>query len=145
MKVIHKRSNQTGSVLLLSLVATAIVGVTLAAYLTLVKSQNQNVTRSQVWNSTIPLIEAGMEEAVAHLNAHGSTNILCDGWMLVGGKYVMQRAIGDGYYNVCIFNWVPGSNSLTMIESRAFITPPVTVASAEALKSWNRVISISAS
>src|SRR4051812_27519006 len=102
MKLLRTRFTQRGNVLLLALVATAIIGIMLGAYLTLVKSQNQGVARSQVWNSTIPIIEAGMEEALTHLNGKGATNMLSEpDWKLVDGKYVTERSVGDGYYNVC--------------------------------------------
>src|SRR4051812_9656505 len=135
MKILRTRLGQAGNVLLLALVGTAVIGIMLGAYLTLIKSQNQGVTRSQVWNSTIPLIEAGMEEAMTHLNGKGETNMLAEpGWYQVGSKYVLQRSVGDGYYNVCVYNYFPGggTNQSPIIESRAFITPPVLVASANA-------------
>src|SRR6267378_2124308 len=70
-----------------------------------------------------------MEEGITHLNAHGTSNLLCDGWSLVGTKYVMERTVGDdGYYNVSIDNWIAATNCSPTIESRAFITPPVLVA-----------------
>jgi len=134
MKILRTRSDQSGNVLLLALVGTAVIGIMLGAYLTLVKSQNQGVARSQVWNSTIPLIEAGMEEALTHMNAKGATNMLSEpGWSKVGDKYVLQRSVGDGYYNVCVYNYFPGAgtNQTPIVESRAFITPPVLVASAD--------------
>src|SRR4051812_4824328 len=132
MKILLTRFNQKGNVLLLALVATAIIGVMLGAYLTLVKSQNQGVARSQIWNSTIPIIEAGMEEALTHMNGKGATNMLAEpGWKQVDDKYVLERSVGDGYYNVCVYNYYPGAgtNQSPIIESRAFITPPALVSS----------------
>src|SRR5439155_13514340 len=131
MKINRYRLPQSGSTLLLTLVATIIIGSMLVAYLTLVKGQHMAGMRSQAWNATIPVIEAGMEEALTHLNNHGTTNLLCDGWTLIGSQYVMQRNIGDGYYNVSIGNWVAGaSNQAPIIESRGFINTPVLGASA---------------
>lgn len=132
MKILAKRLTEAGNTLLVCLVATGVVGFTLSAYLTLIKSQNQAVVRSQVWNTTVSLIEAGMEEAMAHLNMHGSTNLQCDGWTMVGNKYVMERTIGDGFYNVAIANWFANTNfNNPTIESRAFITNPTLIALAE--------------
>jgi len=134
MKSLVNNKKVAGNALLVCLLATAIVGIILGAYLTLIKAQTQSVARSQVWNTTVSLIEAGMEEALAHLNAHGETNLACDGWQLSGTKYVQQpRAVGDGFYVVSIENWFAGTNSTPIIESRAFTTPPVLVASAEGL------------
>lgn len=129
MKIRYSNSRQSGSTLLLTVVATGIIGIMLASYLTLVNSQNMAGMRSQAWNSTIPVIEAGIEDAITHLNTHGSTNILCDGWVLLGNRYIMQRTVGDNYYNVCIYNYTPGiSNQSVIIESRGFVKPPVLVA-----------------
>jgi len=112
------------------MMATGIIGIMLAAYLTLVKSQTQSVARSQTWNTTVSLIEAGMEEAMAHLNAHGTTNLACDDWTPVGTKYVSRpRELGEGFYVVSIDQWLPGTNCTPVIESRAFLTPPVLVVS----------------
>src|ERR1043166_5034246 len=131
MKLVNKQLTQAGNALLVCMMATGIVGIMLAAYLTLVKSQTQTVARSQTWNTTVSLIEPGMEEAMAHLNLHGSTNLLSEtNWTQIGTKYVTQRALGDGYYVVSIENWVPLTNCSPIIESRAFVTTPVLVASA---------------
>jgi len=130
MKLLRTKIGESGNILLVSLVATAIVGLTLVAYLRLVGGQNQTVTRSQAWNASIPVIEAGMEEALTHLNKHGTTNILCDNWQRSGSGYLMQRAISEeAYYNVYIYNWTAGATNPPIIESRGFIRPPVTVAS----------------
>jgi hypothetical protein len=134
MKSFVKNQKVAGNALLVCMMATAIVGIILAAYLTLIKSQTQSVARSQVWNTTVSLIEAGMEEALAHLNTHGETNLLCDNWQLSGTKYVLPpRALGDGFYVVSIEAWVAGTNSNPIIESRAFTTPPVLVASVDGM------------
>jgi len=133
MKFIVNSKKAAGNALLVCLMATAVVGFILTAYLTLLKAQNQSVARSQTWNTTVSIIEAGMEEAISHLNTHGTTNLLCDGWRLSGTKYVMKRPVGEGFYIVSIDSWVAGTNTNPVIESRAFITPPVLVASADGL------------
>jgi len=130
MKLALKKLNQAGNALLVCMMATGIIGIMLAAYLTLVKSQTQTVARSQTWNTTVSLIEAGMEEAMAHLNMHGATNLYCDGWTPVGTKFVSRpRELGEGFYVVSIDQWLPGTNCTPVIESRAFLTPPVLVVS----------------
>ncbi|MBI3853851.1 MAG: hypothetical protein HY298_26800 [Verrucomicrobia bacterium] len=91
-----------GNTLLVTLFITSIIGIVLASYLTLVRNQNSLTMRSQAWNSAITVIEAGIEEGLTHLNAHGTTNLLCDGWTLSGGLYSMTRTIGDSYYVVTI-------------------------------------------
>lgn len=70
---IHQKSSQ-GSALLLTLVATGILTLALGSYLYLVSHQFRSTARSQQWNSSIPIAEAGIEEAIAHLNRNYNTN-----------------------------------------------------------------------
>ncbi|MDB6031711.1 MAG: hypothetical protein JWM16_2049 [Verrucomicrobiales bacterium] len=126
----YKPSAVSGSAILMVVVITALAAIVLAAYLGLVSRQNYSTVRSQAWNSTIPVIEAGIEDAMAHLNAHGSTNLNCDDWRPVGGLYVMRRDVGDNYYVVTISNFVAGaSNNNPMIDSRGYVSMPVQIAS----------------
>ena len=57
MKIFRKE--QSGSVLVLGLVTSAVLVVGLASYISLVQAQNNNVMRSQSWNFAIPAAEAG--------------------------------------------------------------------------------------
>ena len=91
-----------GSSLLITLFITTIISVMLASYLTLVRNQNYVTMRSQAWNSAITVIESGIEEALTHLDRHGTTNLLTDGWTLSGGLYTMIRSIDTSYYVVTI-------------------------------------------
>lgn len=118
-----------GNALLLTVVITGLIGFLLAVYLTLVQSQNTANTRSQVWNSAMPIVEAGIEEALAHLNRHGTTNLNCDGWTSTGADYRMTRAVGDGYYTVKIGNY-NSSNGAPVIQSFGYVLAPPLLASA---------------
>lgn len=100
------RKSQRGSALLVTLTATVILGTALASYLKLVQYQNSAVVRSQVWNSAMPLCEAGIEDALAHLNNIGEHNRAVDGWTLDGDQYYMKRSLGNSKYEV----WINGSN-----------------------------------
>jgi type II secretory pathway component PulK len=57
-----------GSAYLTVFVVMILFGTMLAAYLKLVGSQNQQTMRSQTWNRSVAVLEAGIEEALAHLN-----------------------------------------------------------------------------
>ena len=96
----------TGSTLLTTLVIAAVVGLTAVAYLKMVSNQNYLVQRSQAWNTTIPIIEAGVEEALTHLNRNGTNalnlNLTADGWTLQNGLYVKQSWVGESYYVVTL-------------------------------------------
>src|SRR5262245_36999014 len=65
---IRSKSQQHGSVLATGIILTAVIGVTLASYLIMCQSQNTSITRSQVWNSSITLSEAGVEDGLAMIN-----------------------------------------------------------------------------
>ena len=106
-----------GSAILMTLVIITVIGLTLVAYLTWSETQARLQTRSQVWNSALPLAEAGVEEAMAHLNS-GSARA-ANGWALSGSVYVKQRSVGDGYFTVSI-----NSNSNPTIISSGFVRMP---------------------
>ena len=61
-----KPQTEAGSVLLVSLIITAVLGLTLASYLIMSQQQNQSVMRSQTWNSAIVMSEAGVEDALRY-------------------------------------------------------------------------------
>jgi hypothetical protein len=127
-----RRRRQGGNVLVLTVVVTGLVGFLLASYLGMVRTQNVSTMRSQDWNSAIAVVEAGLEEALAHLNAHGTTNLACDGWEQLGAEYVLQRTLGDNFYHLTIKN-VAVSNSAPIIESRGYIRVPTLTASSQTL------------
>lgn len=125
MRIIRRTSRSVqGNTLVLTLVVAGLVGFVLVAYLNLVKAQNITNSRSQSWNAAIPIIEAGIEDAMTHLNTHGTTNLACDGWSQAGNLYCVKRNLGDGYYITIISNWVAATNITPVIDSRAFVTVP---------------------
>ena len=90
-------------------VTMIVIGTMLAAYLKMVAVQNQSTVRSQAWNRTVPVLEAGVEEALAHLNHNASpdsagvfltTGLGSDGWAntIDGGWYKIGELDGDYYY-----------------------------------------------
>src|SRR5437899_1413239 len=61
-------SREQGAVLLASLFVVAVLGITLGSYLLLVRNDYVLTARSQYWNATLAVAEAGVEEAMAQLN-----------------------------------------------------------------------------
>ncbi|NDA67645.1 MAG: hypothetical protein EBY09_13555 [Verrucomicrobia bacterium] len=103
-----------GSVLVVTLLIALIIGITLAAFMDLSSAQHKAVIRSGVWNSCIPLAEAGMEEALNHLKLN-STNLASQGWTksttgltmsngisLAGTVYYRSRSLNGGNYIAAI-------------------------------------------
>jgi hypothetical protein len=116
---------QRANGLLITLIMIGLVGLPLLVYLRVVSYQNFSTMRSQVWNAAIPIIEAGVEDALTQINTHGATNITCDGWTQSGNIWYVLRALGDNYYLTTISNYVsPPTNICPVIESRALIRLP---------------------
>jgi hypothetical protein len=121
MKIkIAQKYKVSGSVLAMTIIIAGIIGFTLASYLTFISAQNRSIIRSQCWNATMPLIEAGIEEALAHLNKNGLTNLYSDGWNFEFGLAVKRRTLGEGRYVVVI---IPKSQPI--IESAGFVPAPI--------------------
>src|SRR3989442_6589979 len=94
-----------GQILVATLVIAAVLGVAVVAYLNVIHTQNNLTVRSQVWNSCMPLVEAGIEEALAHVNSSGQTNWgKVNGWAWDASKsgFVKERWIGSGYFTCTI-------------------------------------------
>ena len=96
------------------IITMIVVGVMLAAYLKMVTVQNQLTERSQTWNRTVPVIEAGLEEAMAHLNKNGApvsgvfdvSKLATDGWTGDSSLgWTKTAQIGNDYYSVLISPW----------------------------------------
>lgn len=64
----QKRARARGSVLLVTLFMGTLFGMFLASYLYIERSQKLMVSRSQAWNASLAMAEAGVEEALAQLN-----------------------------------------------------------------------------
>ena len=93
------RRKRQGSVILMVVVSTAIIGMSLASILRLASNQHRSVTRSRAWNLAIPVAEAGIEEALAQIarttNAGGMS---ANGWYGDGGAFVKKRSMGENYF-----------------------------------------------
>lgn len=98
---IGRASKTQGSVLLVVLVGMTLMGITLASFLHLVSNQNASIQRSQQWNQALAVAEAGIEEAMAHLNQN-TTNRHLDGWKIEGTNVVKERSLGENKYRILI-------------------------------------------
>lgn len=111
-----------------------VVGLMLAAYLKLVAVQNQLTMRSQVWNRSVPVLEAGIEEAIAHLNKNASPdsggnfnpNMTTDNWVAdAEGGWHKTGMVGEDIYYVKIGQWPTTPNvtptNFPMIYSTGFV------------------------
>jgi len=101
------RSRREGSALFMVVSVIALIGIALTTFLKLTSSQNQFTTRSQVWNSCIPVAEAGIEEALTHAENNYETNMISNGWAKSVDAYSKSNAVGGGYYLVAISETTP--------------------------------------
>src|SRR5688572_556244 len=92
-----RHSTQAGA-LIITLIFCSLIAMVLMAYLSMVKYQHSFTHRAQVWNNCIPLCEAGLEEAMAHMNYIGTTsNFAINGWVLHTGAYRKERNLNGGF------------------------------------------------
>src|SRR5688500_18020117 len=118
-----KRGTNQGSVLVVAVVVCALVGMMLAAYMSMVSSQHSFTQHSQVWNNVIPLCESGLEEAMAHINhINTSSNFAINGWRKDGNVYRKEQFLNAGRCDMEINNaWPP------IITVRASLPQPLGV------------------
>lgn len=112
MKIHH--SPQAGHTLFVVMMLMGIIIAALGTYLNLASQEQKTLHRSYCWNAALPMAEAGVEEALSHLN-QDKTNFTTDGW---GTNVVRHRALGDDYYNVGVTG-KPGST--VTITSTGFV------------------------
>lgn len=113
-----KIRREQGVALLITILILMVGAATLASYLLLTENEYTAVNRSQLWNNSMTLTEAGIEEALAFMNKYdGSLGMVSqwstpasaaqDGWTISNGVYfVMHRIVSTntGYYDVVIDN-----------------------------------------
>jgi hypothetical protein len=120
-------SREDGSTLLVSVVIAASLGLSLAGYMTYVSFHTSTVNRSQNWNSGMPVVESGVEEAFTHMNYNifgtYATNVMTrwstDGWTDQSGTTLHSptRTIDGNYYNVRVTTerFGPGSPEIVCV------------------------------
>lgn len=123
----------SGVVLMVALFIIVASGITVAAYLSLMSHETRVAARSRTWNNCVPVMEAGVEEALAHIHScNGTTNFGSNNWTLNSTNYYQKtRYLGtDGSYfvvtiqptnNPVIYStaYVPVSDTLTNYISRS--------------------------
>jgi len=118
----QKQRPEQGTVLLATLVVSVILGWTLCSFLVLISAQNQSVNRSQCWNASLDTAEAGVEEALAQMNA-SPNDFSANTWGGSGGVYgpVSRSLAGGSSYGVIIV-----TNPVATIYSTGYVTVPMT-------------------
>ena len=125
MRTQSRRGSQ-GSTLLVALLTAVFIGLALASYLWLVSHQNLSVMRSLAWNSAMPVVEAGLEEALTQLHYNNVDHLAANTWTpLNSGWYSKQHYVGSAsYYDVAIKQVGPPEAAGPIIVSTAYVPAP---------------------
>lgn len=112
-----------GGTLVVTLLTMSVISLVAASYLSLISSTNTSTIRSMAWNNAVPVLEAGIEEAMAHLNKNGSGSLAVDGWSAASGGYVKSFQIGtNGSY---VSTTITPSGTTPVIESKGYVRVPL--------------------
>ena len=124
----NRLNNESGSVLATTLIITFVIGATLASFLVLTQNQTFANARSQSWNQSMAVTEAGVEDAMQMINKYNfdptrllewsqDADNLLDGWQPFGtDAYRTFRWVGTDYragYYVVISNANPIAPNIT--------------------------------
>src|SRR6185295_5895143 len=94
-----RTKSEQGGVLLVVLMSSLILGISLASYLQYTSNQSRSIMHSQAWNAAIPVAEAGIEEALAHINdSVVGTNWTHNGWTIVSNQFQKIGRVRGGDY-----------------------------------------------
>ncbi len=133
MNITASGKKHRGSVLLVALLTAWVIGIALVSYLTLVANQNRSTYRSQTWNICIPVLEAGVEEALTQIHYAGKTappNFAANQWTFnaTDGRYYKTRTLTNSegsYYEVSILPIDPrGGDHGPVIFSTGYVPAP---------------------
>src|SRR5712691_6289398 len=98
-------NRETGSIMMLTIIAACLLGHTLGSYLLMVRAESVTVARSQAWNAALHVAGAGVEEALAALNQNaagqlpnwGPPDLSTSTWPRSGGGFgPMSRDLVTG-------------------------------------------------
>lgn len=115
---ICQKKSERANVLIVAICIMGFAGLALLTFLTLTEGENKSVARSQNWNASIPVVEAGVEEALTHLNdnctftdiSHPATNWDADGWTPTDMGITKTTTLpGGAFYTVEIITATPYS------------------------------------
>jgi hypothetical protein len=128
MKIKFQTSRgERGSVLFVTLGFCGVLGICMGSYLYMVQTQRLGVARAQAWDTAIPVAEAGVEEALAHLNSGVTTNSLATNtWVSLDSGIVGKTNFLGANYSVVSIQTAPAvTNSSPVIVSTAYVQGPL--------------------
>jgi len=149
INILSKAKRRDGGALVLTSIILVVVGSVLASCLLATQGEYSTVARSQTWNTSVVLTEAGVEDALAFMNKYAgdvtrvpdwstAASAQQDGWTVNGNIYTMHRVVDAklGYYDVSIDNTISNAPVVTCVgttsssASSAAYQPPFMLAAA---------------
>ncbi len=112
-----------GSILFASLALLAVAAIGMGSLVSSVQSELRTTRRGLQWKTALPIAEAGVEEALAHLNS--GLPLTNNGWSFDATRkiYWKQRNAGEGYFVVEFTP--PATNQTPVIRSTGFMLAPL--------------------
>jgi hypothetical protein len=115
-----------GGTVLTVLVISSVLSVTAISYLLLIQYHHRLSARSQDWNLSVSVAEAGIEEGLQHLNQNYQA-LSRDGWSFDGVNYTRTRQLNS--WNSYTVKIDPTSDPAhPKIEARGFVVLPAMAA-----------------
>jgi Tfp pilus assembly protein PilX len=85
-----------------------VIGIALAAVLSLATHEQRILARTTSWNIALPAAEAGIEEAMSHLRKVNGGPRAVNGWVASGSSFVLSRTNAtDSRFTVAISSTTP--------------------------------------
>jgi hypothetical protein len=122
-----KHSRRTGNALVVAMMLCGVIGLVLVSYLQLVQGRTKIRARSLAWNTAIPVLEGGIEEAFTHLQ-DDKTVLTANNWaaVLTNSTVVYQKTRTNSDDNTyCFITLSNASSSMPVIYSQGFVPAPL--------------------
>jgi len=121
--------SRSGNTLVVAMVLCAVVGLVLLSYMELIQARTKVRARSLAWNTAIPVLEGGIEEAFTHLQ-DDTADLTANGWSKGGSNatVVYQKTrtnFDNSYYMVTISNVATAPYTTPNIYSQGFVPAPL--------------------
>ena len=124
---------QNGNVLIVCLLTCAVLGIAIGSCFVYVRNQMVAAARSQSWNESLVLSEAGIEDGMAFINKYSDTttprgawaeaNYGADNWTRIStgpSVFWVRRSVNGSFYNVYVTNNTDGKPTIRSVASKQF-------------------------
>jgi hypothetical protein len=112
--------------LIVAMMLCGVIGLVLVSHLQLVHGRTKIRARSQAWNTAIPVLEGGIEEALTHLQDDKGT-MTANNWtaLTTNSSIVYQKTRTNDDATYCFVTISNASSSAPIIYSKGFVPAPL--------------------